>query len=164
MKIQHAGAQTSQNLLEDVCFLMKSDEESKSSDSSIPDDVKQSVKVNKLVQSNCPTILGDNHFAYSTILDSGTKWTVLGGPAWLVQQKYDKMLSMSAVDGEMKIVSIPVMAVLNGDGQVHLFGIKHSMYSATLTHNEAVVNGHLIYQASWGVDCISKIHGGLQCV
>eukprot|EP00957_Ditylum_brightwellii_P184433 14047839-Ditylum_brightwellii.AAC.1 len=42
----------------------------------------------------------------STILDSGTKWSVVGGSAWSIIKKYGKSLSMSAVDGNMKAVSM----------------------------------------------------------
>eukprot|EP00957_Ditylum_brightwellii_P083459 6344327-Ditylum_brightwellii.AAC.1 len=43
---------------------------------------------------------------HHTILDSGTEWTVVGGPAWDIQKTYSKMLNMSAVDDNMRGVSM----------------------------------------------------------
>eukprot|EP00957_Ditylum_brightwellii_P145221 11060999-Ditylum_brightwellii.AAC.1 len=63
---------------------------------------------------------------------------------------------MSAVDDTMSGVVMQlcdaVTAILNGDGQVCILGVKKGVYSPTLTDDEAVVNTHLIREAGWQAD------------
>eukprot|EP00957_Ditylum_brightwellii_P116727 8903383-Ditylum_brightwellii.AAC.1 len=58
----------------------------------------------------------------------------------------------------------PVTAIMTGNGQVQLQGVWKGCYSPTLTDNEAVDDNHLIKEAGWNVDCVSKQHGGSQCL
>eukprot|EP00957_Ditylum_brightwellii_P155498 11836368-Ditylum_brightwellii.AAC.1 len=75
---------------------------------------------------------------------------------------------MSAVDGNMKAVSMNlcdgVTAVLNGNGQIRIFGVRKGMYSPTLMDDKAVVNNHFICKAGWQLDCVAKRHRGSQQV
>eukprot|EP00957_Ditylum_brightwellii_P083128 6320266-Ditylum_brightwellii.AAC.2 len=63
-----------------------------------------------------------NDFVHSTILDSGTEWTILGGSAWSIWKQYDQSLSMRAIDNTMTNVLMKccdaVTAILNGAGQI----------------------------------------------
>ena len=108
----------------------------------------------------------DVAFPFATILDTGTEWSVVGGPAWTIIKQYSRSLNMAAVDTDMNSVPMKlcdsVTAVLNDDGQVTLFGVRRCGYSPTLTENEAVINNHFLCEAGWKVDCVSKGHGGLQ--
>eukprot|EP00957_Ditylum_brightwellii_P145504 11079331-Ditylum_brightwellii.AAC.1 len=104
----------------------------------------------------------------STILDSGTKWPVISGPARSIVKKYNESLSMSAVDRTMKTVSMDlcddVTAVLNNDKQVGLFGMRKGVYSPMLTDDKAVTNKHFIHEAGWQLSSVAKRHGGSQQV
>eukprot|EP00957_Ditylum_brightwellii_P151799 11559367-Ditylum_brightwellii.AAC.1 len=81
------------------------------------------------------------------------EWTILGNPAWSTVSAYDNKLNISAIDSAMSDVSMqccdPVTAVMTGNGQVQLLGVWKGCYSPTLTDNEAVVDNHLIKEASW---------------
>eukprot|EP00957_Ditylum_brightwellii_P210199 15364664-Ditylum_brightwellii.AAC.2 len=123
MKIRHIGTQVDALSSEDVCLSMKLDDESLSTASYLSDAAKQTNKkssrnkrkkaktrarMNKVICSNRPGEASSSStgFDYHTILDSGTEWTILGGPAWSVVKTYDKKLSMSAVDSAMSDVSM----------------------------------------------------------
>eukprot|EP00957_Ditylum_brightwellii_P016995 1281140-Ditylum_brightwellii.AAC.1 len=179
MKIRRTGTQTDAPSPKDVRLSMKSDDESSSSDSDQSDTTlptqngkkakrsRKRVKTNKVVRSSRPSQgSSEKGFDFHTILDSGTEWTVIGGPAWSVVKHYDKKLSMSAVDTAMSDVSMQccdaVTAVLTRNGQIQLFGIRRGCYSPALTDNEAVVNSHFIRKAGWPVDCVATRHGGSQ--
>eukprot|EP00957_Ditylum_brightwellii_P157713 12004285-Ditylum_brightwellii.AAC.1 len=75
---------------------------------------------------------------------------------------------MSAVDDAMSGVAMQlcdaVTAILNGDGQVRLLGVKRGVYSSTLTNDEEVVNTHFIREARWQADCGARQHGGSQSI
>eukprot|EP00957_Ditylum_brightwellii_P188162 14324729-Ditylum_brightwellii.AAC.1 len=83
MKVRLTGAQTSEPKSEEVRLTMKLDEDdtSSNSESSLGDTRK--VGTNKVVRVNRsePDSVDTDEFCYNTILDSGTEWTVLGGPA-----------------------------------------------------------------------------------
>ena len=133
MKIQHTMDQNGDATLKDVRLSMKSDEDVYTSDSSsLHEEVEQksskgkrkkgqNVKTNKIVRANRPEITrGEGDMCYNTILDSGTEWNVVGGPAWEVQKTYSKSLNMSAVDDSMQGVNMhccdAVTAVKNTKG------------------------------------------------
>eukprot|EP00957_Ditylum_brightwellii_P076638 5825653-Ditylum_brightwellii.AAC.1 len=94
MKVRCAGPQSSETLSEDVCFLMKSDEEETSSESNLSENEKKKgnahmykkVNANKAIWTNRSITKDkkDHIFTQSTILGSGTEWTILGGLAWSI--------------------------------------------------------------------------------
>ena len=85
-------AQISKTTSEDVHLLMMSDD----SDCDVDDDSLESkpvdelkkVTVYKKVRKVCSTANGTSidEFKHQTILDTGTGWTVVGGPGWIVTQ------------------------------------------------------------------------------
>eukprot|EP00957_Ditylum_brightwellii_P163075 12418066-Ditylum_brightwellii.AAC.1 len=103
MKVRLTGAQTGEPKSEEVCLTMKSDEGDTlpNSESSLED--TRNVGTNKVVRINRskPDSVDTDDFCYNTILDSGTKWTVLGGPAWSIIKRFNCLLNMSAVDDTM---------------------------------------------------------------
>eukprot|EP00957_Ditylum_brightwellii_P150490 11459461-Ditylum_brightwellii.AAC.1 len=141
---------------------MKSDEEESNYDMDLPSDLKK-VKIYKVVRSNCKELVESNTFPCNTTIDSGTEWTIIGGPAWSICWRYEKFLNMAAVDDSMNGVSMQcynaVTAMLNGDGQVQLVGVKRCMYLPSLTNDEAVVNRHLIREVGQQIDYIANQHG-----
>eukprot|EP00957_Ditylum_brightwellii_P137223 10462599-Ditylum_brightwellii.AAC.1 len=62
---------------------MNLDEEDTSSDSASSLEDNRKVRTNKMVRINRskPTLGDSEEFCYNTILDSGTEWTILGGPS-----------------------------------------------------------------------------------
>jgi len=107
-----------------------------------------------------------DEFKYQTILDTGTEWTVVGGPGWIVTQVIKRSLSMSAVDEHMGDVRMKlcdaVTAVADESGKVQLIGVKRCGYSPTLNDNEAVLNTNLMREAGMKVDACAKRHGATQ--
>jgi hypothetical protein len=94
LKIRRTEAQTSKTTSEDVQLLMKSDESaSDTSDSDDDDEVTKSnlkngkqnerkIAVNKIIRkAPAYSVHSANKFRYQVILDSGTEWSVVGGPA-----------------------------------------------------------------------------------
>eukprot|EP00957_Ditylum_brightwellii_P010682 808652-Ditylum_brightwellii.AAC.1 len=75
---------------------------------------------------------------------------------------------MSAVDDTMSGLSMQfcdaVTAILNGNGQAQLLGVKRGVYAPILTDDEAVINTHFIQEAGGQVDCVAKCHGGSQSI
>jgi hypothetical protein len=152
---------------------MKSDDDYSDSDTSIDNNSKPVKKVtkigtNKVIRYGVPSFCShdDVTFPFVTILDTGTEWSVVGGPAWSIMKQYSQSLNMAAVDADMQSVPMKlcdsVTVVLNNEGQVALFGVRSCGYSPTLTENEAVINNHLLCEAGWTVDCVSRHHGGTQ--
>eukprot|EP00957_Ditylum_brightwellii_P148226 11286110-Ditylum_brightwellii.AAC.1 len=82
---------------------MKSNEEESELDTDLPGDLKK-IKMHKVVCVNHQEGIEDNDFPYSMITDSGAEQTVISSSTWSVCQKYDKSLSMSAVDDSMSSV------------------------------------------------------------
>ena len=127
---------------------------------------KKKSGANKIVRRNKDNSTNKNNFSYSTILDSGTEWTVIGGPAWLPVKIYSKSMTMSAIDGGMDTVEMrlcdAVTAVRSQKGETKLIGVKRSGYSQDINDNEAIINMHLLREAGWNVDCVAKRHGGTQ--
>ena len=175
LNLRHTVAQTDAPSAEDIHIVMKSDDDySSTSETSAGDektvkfDHTTKVKTNKVVRKGVPSIINhdDIAFPFATILDTGTEWSVVGGPAWSVIKQYKQSLNMAAVDTDMQSVPMKlcdsVTAVLNSEGNVALFGVRRCGYSPTLTENEAVINNHFLREAGWMVDCVSKRHGGTQ--
>ena len=173
VKICKANAQLSLPSTEDVHIRMKSDDEfDSSSDESgeikTPATKKTKVKTNKVIRKGPSIPNVPKKFPYATILDSGTEWTVVGGPSWSIVRHYAKSLQMAAVDDAMSTVPMTlcdaVTAVVNSEGHVQLVGVRKGGYSAGLTDDEAVINTHYIREAGWKVDCVAKRHGGTQSI
>eukprot|EP00957_Ditylum_brightwellii_P074205 5638147-Ditylum_brightwellii.AAC.1 len=87
---------------------MKLDDEDTLSDSASSLKDARKVGTNKLVRTNRskPNLGVRDEFYCNTILDSGTKWTVLGSPAWSITKKFNRSLNMSAVDDTMSGVAM----------------------------------------------------------
>eukprot|EP00957_Ditylum_brightwellii_P202296 15329525-Ditylum_brightwellii.AAC.1 len=148
MKLQHARVQIGDSTFEEVCLLINSDEKSSDSGSSASLDGKRKVNANKVISANKPvTRENDTPFCFSTILDSGTEWTIVVRPAWSVCKTFQDKLNMSAVDGAMNAVSMhlcgAMTAIQNKAGQTRLFWIYKGIHSTDLTNDESVVNDHL---------------------
>ena len=102
-------AQISKTTSEDVRLLIMSDD----SDSDVDDDSLESkpvdelkkVAVYKKVRKVCSTANGTpiDELKYQTVLDTGTEWTVVGRPGWIVTQIMKRSLSMSAVDEHVRM-------------------------------------------------------------
>eukprot|EP00957_Ditylum_brightwellii_P153231 11662834-Ditylum_brightwellii.AAC.1 len=144
MKVRLTDAQTGEPKSEEVCLTMKPDEDNTSSNSASSLEDTRKVGTNKVVRINRsePDSGLTDEFCYNTFLDSGTEWTLLGGPAWSIIKRFKCLLNMSAVDDTMSGVAMQlcdaVTAILNGNGQVCLLGVKRGVYSPTLTNDEAV--------------------------
>eukprot|EP00957_Ditylum_brightwellii_P030331 2297061-Ditylum_brightwellii.AAC.1 len=148
---------------------MKSDGEASGSDEEVNSNQTCSSGVNKVVRANRPTDVSANiDFCHTAIFDSGTEWTVIGGPAWSICKLYSRPLNMSAVDSNMSSVTMKmcdmVTAVQSADGQNRLMGIQRGAYSPTLMDDEAVMNHHLVCEAGWKLNCVAMMHGGSQCL
>ena len=110
-KIRRTDVQLSKTTSEDVRFLMKSDDEDDYDDeenSSTTNDVQgnnRKVAATKIIQKSAPEQHAhDMNFKFQTILDSGTEWTVVGGPAWSISQIHSRSLNIAAVDSQMPTV------------------------------------------------------------
>eukprot|EP00957_Ditylum_brightwellii_P029078 2196882-Ditylum_brightwellii.AAC.1 len=75
-KIQHTGTQPSSTPWRDVSIGFRFR----------PVDGKKKARSNKVIRASKsgPTTMGETCFDHNIILDSVTKWTVLGGPAWSI--------------------------------------------------------------------------------
>ena len=105
-KICRTVSQTVDPTAEDVQLLMKSDDDYSVS-SGEGDTGTTKVGTNKLIRKNTKSSdLDANGFNGLVILDSGTEWTVVGGPFWKIIKCYVTSLNMVAVDRDMK--SLPM--------------------------------------------------------
>eukprot|EP00957_Ditylum_brightwellii_P128876 9830956-Ditylum_brightwellii.AAC.1 len=153
MKVRHTGAQISEPKSEKVCLTMKSDYEDNLLESASGLEDTKKVGANKVVRTNRskPNLGGTDEFCYNTILDSSTEWTILGSPAYSITKQFNRSLNMSVVDDTMSGVAMQlcdaVTAILNGNGQVHLLGVRRVIYSPTLTDDEALINTRFIREA-----------------
>ena len=164
------NSDTCQSETEEVQLLMKSDDDySDDSDdqgtSTGPND-KRKVAVTRIIRKSTPNPLKDS-FSYQTILDSGTEWTVVGGPAWAILSTHKRSLNIAAVDSQMSAVKTQlcdaVTSIRSGNGTI-LLGVRRCGFSPSLSDNEAVVNSHLLREAGWKVDEVAKRHGGTQSI
>jgi len=174
IKLRHTVPQPDAPSTEDVHILMKSDDDCNSSDDSDADiaitnqSVSKGIKTNKVIRKGVPSIVGHDEiaFPFATILDSGTEWSVIGGPAWSVIKHFKQSLNMAAVDADMSSVPMQlcdaVTATLDDEGHVNLFGVRRCGFSPTLTDDEAVINNHFLREAGWKADCVANRHGGTQ--
>ena len=172
LKIRSTVSQSDIPSSEDVHMVMKSDDDysqdSDTSNSITPTPKVTKIGTNKVIRHNVSYFPNHDNvaFPFATILDTGTEWSVVGGPAWTIIKQYSRSLNMAAVDTDMNSVPMKlcdsVTAILNDEGQVALFGVRRCGYSPTLTENEAVINNHFLREAGWKVDCVSKRHGGSQ--
>eukprot|EP00957_Ditylum_brightwellii_P167702 12766902-Ditylum_brightwellii.AAC.1 len=115
---------------------------------------KKKVNTNKVVRTGQQKqVHFEGSFTESTILDSETEWSVIGSSAWSIVKKYIESLSIAAVDGIMKAVSMNlcdnVTAELNSNEQVRLFGMRKGVYSPMLMDDKAVINNHFICEVGW---------------
>eukprot|EP00957_Ditylum_brightwellii_P211997 15366841-Ditylum_brightwellii.AAC.3 len=123
LKARLTSVQTGEPKSKEDCLTMKLDKDNtlSNSESSLKDTRK--VGTNKAVRINTsePDSVDTDEFCYNTILNSGTKWTILGRPAWSIINRFNHLLNMSAVDDMMSRVAMQlcgaVTAILNGDGQ-----------------------------------------------
>ena len=147
----------------------KSDSEEDLLDSRPVDNAKK-IAVHKIVWKLNPAAnnQSSDKFKYTTILDTGTEWTIVGGPGWLVTQIVNRTLNMSAVDQHMGDVRMnlcdAVTAVADESGNTQLIGVRRCGYSPTLNDDEAVLNMDLMREAGMKVNGCAKRHGGKQQV
>eukprot|EP00957_Ditylum_brightwellii_P097418 7419711-Ditylum_brightwellii.AAC.1 len=81
MKIWHTGSRASASQSKEGQLLIKSHDKGFESDTDFLNDVKK-VQACKIVDANChEEIKSDNTLLYSTTIDYGTEWTVIGGLA-----------------------------------------------------------------------------------
>lgn len=110
----------------------------------------------------------DRETQMHTIVDSGTEWTIVGGPAWTIVKDRQRRLKINGADADMQAVSIPlydsVTAVTCTNGSTVLIGVRNGGYSNNLNDNEAVINDHFIREMGWLVDCVADRHGGTQSI
>lgn len=162
--------------MEDVHILMKSDDDCNDSDDTDAEDIApkqpvlKGVKTNKVIRKGVPINFHDDEteLPFATILDTGTEWSVVGGPAWSIIKKFKRSLNMAAVDADMNSVPMQlcdaVTAIIDDDGQLNLFGVRRCGFSPTLTDDEAVINNHFLREAGWKADCVAIRHGGSQSI
>ena len=90
IKVQRSVSQPDDPSTEDVHIVMKSDDDysSSSDDSASPNSstdipATKKVKTNKVLRKNSTSIIvnANEAFPFATILDTGTEWSVIGGPA-----------------------------------------------------------------------------------
>ena len=173
LKVRRTNSQVGKTKTEEVRLLMRSDSESESDsedlgDTNLPVKNQKKVAANRVVRKAVSSVASSpsNDFKYQTILDTGTEWSVVGGPAWTITSTHLRSMKISAVDGQMEHVKLSmcdaVSAVTDGDGIVHILGVRSAGYSPTLSDNEAVVNTHFIRESGLSIDDQAKRHGGAQ--
>eukprot|EP00557_Chaetoceros_sp_GSL56_P014026 CAMPEP_0176478512 /NCGR_PEP_ID=MMETSP0200_2-20121128/1227_1 /TAXON_ID=947934 /ORGANISM="Chaetoceros sp., Strain GSL56" /LENGTH=1865 /DNA_ID=CAMNT_0017874457 /DNA_START=317 /DNA_END=5915 /DNA_ORIENTATION=+ len=176
IKLRRTVPQPNEPSPEDVHILMKSDDDCNGSDDSDADEppltepARKGIKTNKVIRKSLSTLVcnDESAFPYATILDSGTEWSVVGGPAWSIIKKFKHSLNMAAVDADMNSVPMQlcdaVTALLDDEGHINLFGVRRCGFSPTLTDGEAVINNHFLREAGWKADCVAERHGGTQSI
>lgn len=176
MNVCRSTSQSGISTTDEARLLMRSE-----SDDELPDifaeepvdDEKQrgvGVRANKVIRAqhidSTDTAISVQ-FPHQTILDTGTEWSIIGGPAWAVTM-HSGSLKISAVDQQMSPMTMrhcdAITAISDSNGTVYLLGLRYAVYSPNLTDGEAVVNTHYIREAGIKVDDVSSRHGGGQCL
>ena len=174
LKIRRAvTSEIAKTTSEEVQFLMKSDDDDSEEDECQSESTSQlskkdrKIATTKIIRKSAPSYSRtDKEFKFQTILDSGTEWTVIGGPAWTISCIHKRSLNIAAVDSQMPTVKTllcdAITAVKSENGKIKLIGVRRCGYSPSLNEDEAVINSHFLCEAGWSVDSVSKRHDGSQ--